>query len=169
MPVNIYNEFQFLSSQHAILAGLENLQPKRFKEIQREARVGPVTLSKHLGMLVAQALVEKDDGRYRITSMGVRYLGYLAGKLGKFDRYRMRLASLNTKRLLRHDAVEVTRIGPSGACLGILHVSLPRWLRLQERAKIDRALTEIIHIIAGCVPEDTKRCDVSIVLDGALK
>jgi len=167
MPVNIYNEFRLLGSQHAILAALENLQPKRFKEILRESRVGRKTLSKHLNNLVARALVAKDDRWYRITSMGVGYLGHLAQQLEKFDQYRMRLASLNTKRLLRHDAVEVTRIGPSGTCIGIFHVSLPRRLRLQERAKIDRALTETILIITGCVPEDSKRYDMTI--NGSLK
>jgi len=164
---NIHNEFQLLSSQHAILVALENLQPKKFKNIQSAAKVSSKTMSKHLGNLVAQGLVEKEDRKYRITSMGLEHLGHLAQQLRKYNRYRTRIASLNTKRLLRHDAIEVTGTGPSGACVGIVHVSLPRRLRLQERSKIDHALTETIHIIARCLPKDSKRYDVTI--NGTLK
>ena len=99
--------------------------------------------------------------------MVLEHLGHLAQQLRKYNRYRTRLASLNTEHLLRHDAIEVSGIRPSGACVGIVHVSLPRRLRLQERFKIDRALTETIHIIARCVPEDSKRYDVTI--NGTLK
>lgn len=162
MPVNIYNEFQHLSSQHAILTALENLQPKKFKKIQSEAKVTSKTMSRHLGNLVGQGLVSKEDRGYRITSMGVEHLDHLVQHLKKFDQYRKKLASLGTKRLLRHDAIQVTSISRSGTCVGIVHVSLERRLTVKERSKIDRILTDTIHIVACCVPKGSKRYDISI-------
>jgi DNA-binding Lrp family transcriptional regulator len=164
MPANITNEFRVLESVNLILTALENLKPMRYKEIEERTGVSSRTLSKHLRDLVTRGLIDKRDRRYCITSIGLQYLPRLADQLGNFRQCKMTLASLGGKRLMRHTAVEVTRITPSETCVGIVHVSVPRRVESSERYKMDRALTNALYTIADSLslPKDFKEFTITI-------
>jgi len=147
-----------LKSQYAILNALRDLKLTRFNEVLLKSKVSSRTLSKHLRLLVNRGLTQKQDRKYRITSVGVETLAQLADKLEKFHQHNLRLPS---RRNLRDYSVEVTRISPSETCVAIIHIMAPR-RGFSERTKIDRALTEAIRTIMECVPSDCKEYNVAI-------
>jgi DNA-binding HxlR family transcriptional regulator len=162
MSPNLENRFRILYNDHKILSLLKQRGPLRFTEIHRQTSGSERTLSKHLKSLYSNSKVERLGKRYRITEMGRQYIARLEKELKATQRYE-ELVEARLQGRLVDSTVEVSRIEPRGhLSLASFKVSLTRRLQPMERQKLDRALTQAIHILSSVIPEGTKEYEATI-------
>jgi hypothetical protein len=120
-------------------------------------------LAKHLDGLVHRGVVERRDAQYRVTDKGLEYARALEHQQEKVNEYR-RIVAPKAKHLVKDYVVEVTTIGPfsKSHCLGIFNVTRERALEVNERQRMDQALTKAMWMIAEAIPAGSKEFGVRI-------
>jgi len=148
------NERKYIKAEYQILSVFVSTDSSMgFSQLQMKASVSSKTLAKHLKTFVPR-IVQKRCGEYCITDEGRRHVENIERELdawrkGKEDR-------------LLSEMVEVYSIGPNYFCQGKLTVSSPRRFRLEERARLDEAITHAIRTLESIIPESSKNWRVSI-------
>lgn len=139
------NEEKYLRAEYRILRALAANSPLGFNELQRRACVSSKTLDKHLHkQSLVPRTIEKVGEKYRLTSDGGQRMKNIEQQLdgsrksnpGKFPM----------------EMIEVYSIGPNHSCRGTLTGFSSRKLRLEERANLDKSITELIYKIKQVMP-----------------
>lgn len=162
-PLEIANELREIASLGKILKAISSTHSSTFTEILNKTHVSSRTLAKHLDGLVHRGVVERRDAQYRVTDKGLEYARNLEHQQEKVNKYR-RIVAPKAKHLVKDYAVEVATIGAFGKshCLGIFDVAREGALELNERQRMDQALTEAMRMIAKAIPVGSKEFGVRI-------
>jgi hypothetical protein len=155
---NLGNEEKRLTAERRLLIALASTgSPVGFNMLQKKACLSSKTVAEHLKVFVPK-LVEKMNGKYCLTNQGKEYMKNLEQELNALKQYK--------ESHFPPEIVEVYSIGPSYSCRGTLEVSYPRRLLLDERASLDKAITQAVHhdiqTVMSTIPKGCRCCKISI-------
>ena len=140
--VAVDNEKKYTKAQYSILSCLKK-ESMRFNELEESAGVSSRTLTKHLRILVPRN-VEKVGKAYGITNEGERLLTSLRNLLKGSEK--------GSSRGYPIDRLDVYMIGREYHCHGVLTGFSRRKLELEQRAAIDKSITQFIKNVRQSIP-----------------
>ena len=149
MQKHLQAEYQLLSALAA------EHSPVAFNQLQEKASISSRTLAEYIQNFTP-TIVQKHGRKYSITEAGIERLRNIKRDLETWTkkRYESRQDYVET--------VPVFFIGPKNFCKGTLKLTSPRKLLLEEREKMDRAITDAIRTFRSLVPEGSKNWRLSI-------